>query len=215
LRDGDHPGTDSVPPGTDFRNITDSGATSDEILDNLQDELGGLPSSAAGDVLLIISAGGNDFNNSALTMVTTAATEAATANLRSNLAQMVSLVEDRYADADTEVLAVFLNIQDPTDGLASIPDQFDNGFCGMLQNPAFALVGELVLSNLGVMNNGIAAGTAASGAELADYYSHFQGHGTNASTADRWMSDDCAHPMNIGHHELRRLIWGTLTDDLL
>ena len=164
---------------------------------------------------MTISAGGNDFNDSVWTMVTTALTEAAAATLRANLAEMTTLLRDRYEDADTEVFVVYLDIQDPIDGTATIPPQFEDGFCGMLQNPAVLLVGDLILSNLGIMNTAIAEEAVASGASLASYHDHFAGHGMNAADADRWMSDDCAHPMDVGHHELRRLVWGTLTGDWL
>ena len=205
---------EAVAPGIDFRDLGDGGATSDDILDNLEGALSGLPSSAAGDVLVTISAGGNDFNDSIWTMVTPALTEAAAATVRANLAEMVVILRDRYEDSDTELFIVFLDIQDPTDGEAAIPPEFDDGFCEALQNPAFTLVGETVLANLGIMNTAIADEATASGAMLAGYYDHFQGHGMNADPpGDRWMSDDCAHPMDIGHHQLRVLIWELLTGD--
>jgi len=43
-----------------------------------------------------------------------------------------------------------------------------------------------------------------------DYHSYFLPNGVN--TAAGWMSDDCAHPTTLGHHELRRLIWAAWTD---
>ncbi len=209
---------EAVAGSVSFHDLGDSGATSDEILDNLESALdGALPASVSGDVLLTISAGGNDFNDSVWTMVTPVLTEAAAAAVRANIGQMITAVRDRYEEPALghDVFVVVLNIQDPTDGTLSIPDEFDDGFCELLQHPALVAVGGLVLDNLGIMNDAIAAEAAAQGALLGDYHAAFTGHGMNATGADRWMSDDCAHPNDEGHHQLRREIWGQLTGDWL
>lgn len=71
----------------------------------------------------------------------------------------------------------------------------------------------MIIDILGIMNDAIAEEATSSGALLGDYHGHFLGHGMNAPAADRWMSDDCAHPNTSGHHELRRAVWAALTGD--
>jgi hypothetical protein len=62
-------------PGVDFRRVAESGATSGDALGNLRDALGGsLPRTVDGDVVVMIHAGGNDFNDSVLTIISAAET---------------------------------------------------------------------------------------------------------------------------------------------
>ncbi len=206
----------AVSGGVYFHDVSDSGATSDEILDNLEDALdGSLPATVNGDVLLTISAGGNDFNDSIWTMVTPALATAAADNLALNLTQMISLVRARYEvpAQGIEVIPVLINIQDPTGGTMSIPAQYEDGFCETIQHPAHQAVGGLVLSNLATMNDAIESAAPAQGGQVADMHAAFLDHGMNASGADKWLSDDCAHPNDEGHHQLRREIWGTVSGE--
>ncbi len=204
----------AVAGGVTFHDASESGAQSGEILDDLRDALDDdLPASVNGDVLLVISAGGNDFNDSVWTMVTPALASAAADTLASNLTQMISEVRARYEDpaAGHEVIVVLFTIHDPTGGTCSIPAQFDEGFCETLQNPYFQAAGFLVMDNLGLMNQAVSDTAAASGALVADLHQVFFDHGMNAAGSDRWLDDDCAHPNDTGHHQVRREVWGVIT----
>ena len=204
----------AVAGGVDFYDVSESGAQSGEILDNLDAALGeSLPASTSGDVLLTISAGGNDFNDSVWTMVTPALTAAAASTLQQNLGEMIADVRGRYEVGGKQVHVVLLNIQDPTGGTCSIPDQYDEGFCETLQNGYFQAAGFLVLGNLDTMNQAIADAAASGNGSVADLHQVFFDHGMNETGSDLWLSDDCAHPNNTGHHEVRREIWGVLTGD--
>jgi hypothetical protein len=201
-----------VAGGVDFHDVSESGAQSGEILENLRDALDdSLPQTTHGDVLVTISAGGNDFNDSIWTMVTPIMAEAAAAELEQNLGLMLSEISARYAVGGKQVHAVLLTIHDPTGGTGSIPGQFDEGFCETLQSPYFQAAGGLVLSNLDTMNGAIASAAAAQGGQVADLHAVYLDHGMNESGNDRWIDDDCAHPTDVGHHEARREIWGVLT----
>ncbi len=201
-----------VAGGVDFHDVSESGAQSGEILENLRDALDdSLPQTTHGDVLVTISAGGNDFNDSIWTMVTPFMAEAAAAELEQNLDLMLSEISARYAVGGKQVHAVLLNIHDPTGGTGSIPEQFDQGFCETLQSPYFQAAGGLVLNNLDTMNGAIASSAAAHGGQVADLHAAFLDHGMNESGSLRWIDDDCAHPTDAGHHETRREIWGVLT----
>ncbi len=187
-----------------MKHIADSGATSAEILENLRSA--SLPS-VSGEVVVTISAGGNDFNDEITTMVFSAYTEAAAAGVRENLAAMIDELRDHYPEARIYVM----NIQDPTGGTGTVPAGLDEGFCSFVDQWG-AYIGPTVVENLGIMNAAIAEETATQGAELVDYNDWFLDHGLN--TSDGWMSDDCAHPTDEGHHEIRRLIWSSWTGDL-
>jgi len=203
-----------VAGGVDFHDVSESGAQSDEILDNLRDALvESLPQTTHGDVLVTISAGGNDFNDSIWTMVTPFMAQAAADELEQNLGSMLSEIRARYEVGGKRVHVVLLNIHDPSGGTCTIPAQFDEGFCETLQSPYFQAAGGLVLTNLDTMNAAIAAAAAAHDGHVADLHAVYLDHGMNESGNDRWIDDDCAHPTNTGHHEARREIWGVLTGE--
>jgi len=189
--------------GAQVKHIADSGATSEEILDNLRDA--SLPS-VEGEVVVTISAGGNDFNDEITTMVFAAYTEVAAAQVRANLAAMIDEVRGSYPSARIYVL----NIQDPTGGTGTVPEGMDEGFCKFVDQWG-AYIGPTVVENLGIMNAAIAEEAAVQGVELVDYHAAFLDHGLN--TSDGWMSDDCAHPTDERHHQIRRLIWAGWTGD--
>jgi hypothetical protein len=48
---------------------------------------------------------------------------------------------------------------------------------------------------------------------VADNHAVFLAHGMNATGADRWLSNDCAHPNDAGHHAIRAEVGGVLTGD--
>ncbi len=184
--------------------ITDSGATSDEVLDNLRGT--SLPSTQ-GNVVVTISAGGNDFNDSIWTMLSEDLTMSAATEVRENLASMITILRASYGDP----WIWLLNVQDPTDGVGTIPSGYDEGFCEKIAEYG-ALFGDVVIANLGLLNQQIALEADEQGVGLADYHDWFLGHGLNSD--DGWMSDDCAHPTSEGHHQMRRLIWQEWTGEL-
>jgi lysophospholipase L1-like esterase len=207
----------AVASGVDFRDLSESGATSDEIRADLQARIDSFPAVVDGDVLLTISAGGNDFNDNVLVMVSPQLAAQVAANLRSNLATMIALVRDRYEDPalGKEVFVVLQTIHDPTGGTGSVPLVFDDGFCEVLRNPLLQPVAPLALDNLELVNEAIRAEAADQGAFLSDNHQLFLDHGMNAPGAQRWLSGDCAHPTSEGHHQIRREMWGVLTGQRL
>ncbi len=69
--------------------------------------------------------------------------------------------------------------------------------------------GDTAVANLRIFNEAIADAVDAEGALLLDDHGLFYGHGLNSG--DGWMSDDCAHPTQEGHHQIRRLAWEAWT----
>jgi lysophospholipase L1-like esterase len=196
--------------GTQLRDLAESGANSDEAAARVA---GASLPSVAGDVLVLVNVGGNDFNDSIEVMLSPAATAAAAANLRANLADIVTTLRARYEDASAGAAVVFAidTIHDPTDGLGTIPPQYDDGFCETIQNPLFTPeLRAQALANLGTMNAAIAAEAAAQDGVLVDVHGAFLGHGMNATGADKWLANDCAHPTTDGHDHLHQIVWTAL-----
>jgi lysophospholipase L1-like esterase len=198
-------------PGADCRNKAESGATSADV----RSQSAVLPASA-GDTIVTIYVGGNDFNDEVSTMLSASATMAAIEAWEANLAIVLDRLEARYSNpsAGQELVVLIATIHDPTDGMGTIPPQYEDGFCGLLQNPIFTPgLRQNALQNLASFNDAIRAFATARGAIVVDTNQLFIGHGMNAAGADKWLADDCAHGNNTGHHEVRREIWRLLTGD--
>jgi len=206
----------SLHPGAQLARVAESGATSADALSNLRSALSGdLPASVPGDVLVSINVGGNDFNDDIRIIIDPTSTAAVTAQLRSNLAEMFSLLRERYEDSAAGKVVTFLvdDVQDPTDGMGTIPPTFDDDFCGTINNPLFIpALRDQALANLATLNAGIAEEVTTQNGVLVGFHDGFIGHGMNATT-DRWLSNDCTHPNDTGHDALRRIVWESLTGE--
>ena len=176
---------------------------------------GSLPASVDGDVLVSLTCGGNDFNDDVMTIIVRATTEAVAGRLQSNYREMFRLLRERYEDSAAGHAVVFLvtNVHDPTGGTGAIPAGFSDGFCATINDPRLIPLRSVAIANLGVFNEAIAAVTEELGGRLVDNHGVFLDHGMNAPGGERWLSDDCAHPTNEGHHQLRREEWRVLTGE--
>jgi hypothetical protein len=52
--------------------------------------------------------------------------------------------------------------------------------------------------------------TTQEGAKLVDMYATFNGHGV-VPASENWYAPDCIHPSRVGHNELRKLFFGSIT----
>jgi lysophospholipase L1-like esterase len=202
-------------PGVMLRDVTSSGAQSGEVLSDLRGALAaGLPRTVPGDVVVMINVGGNDFNDHIDVMIDPIKTQAAALKLRQHLAEMVRLLRDRYEDRAAGKAVVFLidAIHDPTDGMATVPPTFSDGFCKTIQNPLFIPFRAQALRNLATMNSAIAAEAAASFGLYIDIHAAFIGHGMHSGAA-RFIDTDCVHPTSAGHDLIRQLAWQGLTGE--
>jgi lysophospholipase L1-like esterase len=193
-----------------FVDLGDSGATSSDTLANLRSALGGtLPATVDGDVVVTLTCGGNDFNDDVMTIIVRTSTEAAAARLADNYREIFRLLRERYEDpaAGRDVVFLVTNVHDPTGGTGAIPPGFTDGFCATIQDPRLIPLRSVAIGNLAFFNDAIAAVTAELGGHLVDNHGVFLEHGMNAPGAERWLSDDCVHPTNEGHHQLRRAEW--------
>jgi len=199
-------------PDVQFMDISHSGDTSGDALDAVQ---GASWPSVDGDVLVSLTCGGNDFNNDITTMILRTVTEAVAANLQSNYREIVGILRSRYENPSAGHTVVFLitNIHDPTGGTGAIPPGYDDGFCSLLNDPRVIPVRATAIANLEFFNSKIAEVTAELGGYLVDNHGVFFDHGMNAPGDERWIDDDCVHPLNEGHHQLRREEWFVLTHE--
>jgi lysophospholipase L1-like esterase len=125
----------AMAAGVQWRDLSASGANSSEAATAVRNA--SLPA-VTGDVLVLVNVGGNDFNDSVQTMIDANATAQAAQRLRENLADIASRLRTRYEDTAGEHVVIVMNtIHDPTDGTGTIPPQYDDGFCGTIQNPLF------------------------------------------------------------------------------
>jgi lysophospholipase L1-like esterase len=198
-------------PDVQFVDISHSGDTSSEALSRVRDAT--LPA-VDGDVLVSLTCGGNDFNNEITVMILRSATEIAAASLQSNYREIFSIIRARYEDtaAGHEVVFLVTNIHDPTGGTGAVPPGLSDGFCGLLSDPRVIPVRGAAIANLEFFNSKISEVTAELGGYLVDNHAVFFDHGMNAGS-DCWIDTDCVHPLNIGHHELRREEWFVLTGE--
>jgi lysophospholipase L1-like esterase len=207
----------AIYPSVEFVDVSDSGDTSAEALDNLNNALIWLlPQSLDGDVLVSLTCGGNDFNDDIWTMLLRTRTEQAANDLESNYTEMVDKLRQRYDKPAQGHQIVFLitNVHDPTAGTGSIPPGYSDGFCEMLNNPLFTpSARQTAIENMEFFNQRMAEVIENLAGHLVDNHAVFFEHGMNAEGSLRWITDDCIHPSNEGHHQLRREEWFTLSGE--
>lgn len=195
-----------------------SGAQTGEAV-NQAKSIAGNP---AGPTLVVISAGGNDFNDSALVMIDPIQTAAVAKKATENLKKIVDHFSNKLAFPGGFVL-VLLDIHDPTDGHGSIaPRPNLSGFCATILKLG-PLAGPIVVKNLAAFNASYASFATSQKLVFVDNHAAFLGHGFHfddpASPSYQggdptlWLANDCAHGNDRGHHELRRLIWKALTGE--
>ena len=208
-----HAGKDlsSLFPGLKVVDKSKSGAKTAEILKQAKSVAG----NPVGNTLVLISAGGNDFNENMTTMLLPLQAALAAS---ANLGQIAAHFNDKLRFPGTSTL-VMLNVHDPTDGAGKIPNiKGLGGFCKTILK--FGLVGGIVVTNLGLFNGHLATAASTNKMLLVDNHKAFLGHGFNfadktnvhyvAKDPSLWFHTDCAHGNNRGHHELRKLIWSKL-----
>jgi lysophospholipase L1-like esterase len=219
--------------------ISKSGGTSAEALCFLKAAMNGALSAAAtcfdyiddiwkhnnklkdvsvdGDVLVTLTCGGNDFNDDIDTMLERPQTEVAAAALRENYIEMVSMLREQYENNGHQVIFLMTNVHDPTGGTGSIPSEWSSSEekqCKLLTNPLFGPSQRAdAIANLAYFNQEMRDVIDEVGGYFVDNNALFLDHGMNAEGSDRWISDDCIHPTNEGHHQLRREQWFVLTGE--
>jgi len=202
----------STYPGlTEVIDVSRGGATTDTMLnqqlDNLEDELGGFP--VSGETIVVFTIGGNDAQLALNPLAD------ADEIMESGLANMEEIV-DWLLDPGhfTDGVRIYgTNIYEPTDAVG----QYSGCFFGM------DFAGDV--ATLDSFNDDLRDLASDKGIALVDLRGHFLGHGFyhddpenehhHADDPSLWMDDDCVHPNDRGHHEIRRLFHAAIEETSL
>lgn len=189
----------------DVVDVSAGGATTDTVqaqqLPNLSGVLG---DSVSGESLIVITIGGNDMQANLLQILTGGdeVADEVIGEVVNNLHDFVDYFDD--ADRFPDGTFIYLsNVYEPTDSFG----QVDQCLFGFDIGP--------VMHNFDQANDAIRGVAEERGTGMIDLRGHFMGHGWYNEDPDlpwhhpvdptRWFDDDCIHPNDRGHHELRRL----------
>jgi hypothetical protein len=104
------------------------------------------------------------------------------------------------------------NVYDPTDGQGDVAELASKLIPPGLGIDVSVLTPELTLAVIAEGNRIIEEEAAAIGADVVDIRAHFLGHGFHASGDDKWMRG-IFDPTLRGAHELRRVLWRSITGE--
>lgn len=161
----------------------------------------------SGVTAVVVTIAGNDVQ---ALIAKPSKTEETTENILENLGEFYDYFQDpeRFPDGSVIFLA---NVYEPSDGVG----QYDDCFYGLNL--------ESVLESLQYVNEATLAQAKERNVAWIDMHGHFLGHGFYSEDEDNpyyqaddpslWFSDDCIHPNDRGHHEIRRLMWYALAGE--
>lgn len=191
----------AYPTIEEWINVSVGGATTSSMKQNQLSDLEarvGLP--AEGETLIFVTIGGNDAQQALLPFADVDTIAQAALD---NIDDMARWLTDP-ANFPDGVYVYFTNIYEPSDGTGQ-----SQCFFGMDYSDN--------LAKLDVMNGGLISMGTDIGFAAVDLNGHFRGHGMNNEnpTIDaydeddpsRWFDNDCLHPNDRGHHEVRRLFY--------
>ncbi len=154
---------------------------------------------AAGETIVVMTIGGNDAQGA---LNPFADPDAIRDTALANFEDTVAWFQDPANFPDGAYIYA-TNVYEPSDGVGQVDACFF-GFDYTAQLPT-----------LDEVNDGMYDLAVDLGFSSVDMHGHFLGHGFNNKDATnvnyhpndhtRWLDDDCIHPNNRGHHEIRRL----------
>ncbi len=204
-----------VPPT--IYDVAQGGATTGQVvawqLPNLESQL---PDVVEGETLVVATIGGNDMVvavfASQLSDEPDVVAQAEVDKMVENLSEISVFFADTQRFPDPVYLYI-ANIYEPTDTVGQAEVCF---------NDVDVRIGirAIDLANLGMLEL-----AQEEGFGYVDMRSHFLGHGQNAGDesgewyvpddATTWFVDDCIHPNDRGHHEIRRLFSAAIAGEPL
>ena len=204
-----------APDLVDLHDVSFGGATTSTMvsyqLDEMEESVGGL---VEGPSIAVFTIGGNDMQL-ALASFLAQGTDAADERVQLLLDNLHLTIDaltapERFPDGTMVYLA---NVYEPTDGVGQVEECFGG------------LDLRDMLSVLEDTNLAIRALAVDRGVAMIDLRAHFRGHGFYAEDPElpeydvddpsQWLGEDCIHPNDRGHHELRRLFFGAMEGDPL
>jgi len=185
--------------------VSVGGATTDSVLsEQLPDLSSALGASVSGESLVVITVGGNDMQANMLQILTGG--DGVAAQVIDGVVDNMNEFIDYFDDANRFPDGVFVylsNVYEPTDSFG----QVDQCLFGFDIGP--------IMHNFDQANDAIRGVAEDRGIGMVDLRGHFMGHGWYNEDTElpwhhpedptRWFDDDCIHPNDRGHHELRRL----------
>jgi lysophospholipase L1-like esterase len=203
-------------PGVTYVHGAQNGAITDVYSDLgtgfpvLKTQVTNLGHTYPGDVLVVITIGGNDLNGHAAKAIGGTDTM-----VRGEFGTHLDAALGELATAGRlgtgKVYIVLANIYDFTDGMGD----FAKVMCG----PAANVTPARDLEVFKAWNDVAAASAQKVGGTIYDMYADFHGHGYNNMTpTDVWFlrnGQDCIHPNAKGHDSIRRSIYTLVTGSAL
>jgi len=198
------------PSITEVLDLSKGGATTSSMLNSqlptLNNQING---SASGETIVVMTIGGNDMQAAIPTVLF-----GGDAKADEEIAEVIenfNIIADFFDDPDRFPDGVFVylaNVYEPTDD----EGYWASCFLGLDISSA--------MDNLADANDAIREFAQDRGIAMIDMSGHFKGHGfyyddpanPNFDEADQslWFANDCIHPNNRGHHELRRLFYDAI-----
>lgn len=189
--------------GADLKVVKASKAGAKTV--NLDAQVGGLPTSLAGPVLVSITIGGNDVQAAIPGILTggdgSADRTAFQGYLKTALDELTK--PGRFGDG-VQVRVLLTNIYDPSDGTGNFT--YDGKKCSGALGffPAGRSTDTLLDPWETIMSD--EAGKHPE-ANLLLLRERFKGHGVETGLSTTWFVSDCIHPNSSGHEQLHQLFW--------
>ena len=174
--------------GISYQRKAESGSKTSALVG----QIGDLPGSLPGPVVVTITSGGNDMK-AALPLIVGGADAGARATMGQNIdAALSALLEPGRFGPGVSVHVFEATIYDASDGVGD----FGSHGCAFGQGMPAIPTDSFFASWNGV----IAEKVLAHGQTLSDVHGHFYGHGYAGNPS--WYASDCTHPNSLGHAQL-------------
>ena len=189
---------ESLFGGVEVVDVSEPGATTNSLIAKQLPALDGeVGATASGETIVVMTIGGNDAQNALNPLVEPRDI------LEAMLDNIDTITDDLQARFPDGAYVYLTNVYEPTDGTGTYAGCF------------FGIDFSDRLPDLYWAEDELRAMAEAKGFAALDLRGHFEGHGfhhTDASLdahhpddATLWFEDDCIHPNDRGHHEIRRL----------
>ena len=186
----------------EYHHQAQSGSKTDALLT----QIGGLPATLTPPVAVVITSGGNDMK-AAILQILAGLDESKRTTMGDNLqAALDLLLTPNQFGSGVDVHVFEGNIYDASDGSG----KYGMYGCKAPLNLFPAQPTDTYFTN---WNAVITDKVSAHGQTLIDMHAEFYGHGFQSDP--NWYADDCIHPSQIGHDQLRHLFYKAITGDAL
>jgi lysophospholipase L1-like esterase len=191
----------------DVIDVSRGGATTQSLIDDQLPALSGrLGDSVSGPTIVVMTVGGNDMQDALLPILNADDQDAVADGYIDIVEENMGRTLDYFDDTDRfpdGAWVYFANVYEPTDAV------------GQSNSCFFGIDFSTILRYFNQANSTMISIAKDRGAAMVDMRGHFLGHGVYATDENidayheddptQWFAQDCVHPNDRGHHELRRL----------